>query len=240
MPARSLFAAAVLAAVPVFATVPVLAAAAEPVRDPSPRVIRVSGEGHVMVRPDVAIVHAGVEATGKDLAPTIADASARMRRVLSALAQAGIPERDVRTTRHDVRVERAFTEGRPAGISGYTVSDEVRVVVRDLAKLSVVLERVVAAGSNTLRALSFEKDDPGPEKREALARAVADARAKADAIAKAGGVALAEAIEIAEAGVPPIVPLQRGATLAMHAEAAPVSPGQLEIEARVDVTYAVR
>lgn len=237
MPARSPVAvvAALLAAV----SLPLRAAGAEPLAGPLPRLVRVSGEGKVLVRPDVAIVHAGAEAAGKDLAKAVADAAGRMRRIQAALAQAGVPERDVRTTRHDVEVTRAYEQGRPGEITGYTVSDEVRVVVRDLSKLGAILERVVAAGANALRGLSFEKDDPAPERREALARAVADARAKAEAVAKASGVTLGEVVEVSESGAGrPIVPL--GRAMAMRAEEAPVSPGELEISAAVEVTWVIR
>ena len=216
-------------------------AAPPPTPAPASRVLRASGEGRVMVRPDVAVVMVGADASGKDLAKVIDDAASRMRRIQAALLQAGIPERDVRTTRHDVQVERNYDKGARGEIVGYSVSDEVRVVVRDLARLGTVLERVVAAGSNALRGLSFERDDPAPERREALARAVADARAKAEVLAKASGVALGEVLEIAEGGARPIVPLQRGvATMAMKAEAVPVSPGELEITAGADVTWAIR
>lgn len=231
LPALPLALAALLAAAP--------AAAGEAVREP-PRVVRVLGEGRVRVQPDVAILFVGAEATGKELAKAVADATDRMRRIQAALAAAGVPERDVRTTRHDVQVQRAYREGREGEITGYAVSDEVRVVVRELSRLPAVLERVVAAGSNALRGLSFEKDDPAPEQREALARAVADARAKAEVLAKAAGVALGEVLELAESGPRAIVPQRGVSAMAMRAEGAPVSPGELEITAAVDATWAIR
>jgi uncharacterized protein len=212
---------------------------AAPGGGPPGRLIRVSGEGRVTVRPDVAVVHAGVQASGQDLSRIRSETSTRMRRVLAALAQAGIPERDVRTTRHDIQLERAHPDGRPGEITGYRVTEEVRVVVRDLARLGAVLERALAAGANTLRDLSFEKDDETDERREALARAVADARGKAEAIAAASGVALGDLLELAESGAAPPIPfVQRG--LAAHAEGAPVSPGELEIVARIDAAWAIR
>jgi uncharacterized protein YggE len=187
----------------------------------------------------VAVVHAGIEVSGKELSAAVAEASAAMRRVLEALEEVGVAARDVRTTRHDVRVQRAWKDGQEGEITGYAVAQEVRVVVRDLARLPAVLDRAVAAGANVLRGLSFEKDDPAPEQREALARAVAQARAKAEAIAKAGGVALGDVVEIAEVGAPPPIPFER-ARAALQADGAPVSPGELEISAQVEVTYAVR
>lgn len=205
------------------------------------RTLRVNGEGRVMVRPDVAIALAGVEATGKTLAPTVAEASAKMRRMLDALAKAGVAEKDVQTTRHDVQVERPWVDGKPREITGYTVVDEVRVTVRDLAKLGQILERVVAAGSNSLRGLTFERDDPAPERQQALARAVVAARGKAEAMAKAAGVALGEVVAIDESGGAPPIPLVKYRAEAMVAsDGAPVTPGELEISASVSVTFAIR
>jgi uncharacterized protein YggE len=205
------------------------------------RVIRVSGDGRVLVSPDVAVVHAGVEATGKTLAPTVADASARMRRVLAALSELGIAEKDVATARHDVQVERPWVDGRPRDITGYTVVDEVRITVRDLAKLGAVLDRVVAAGSNTLRGLTFERADPAPEREKALAQAVAAARGKARAIAEAAGVTLGAVVAVEEATQGPVIPfaVARKAEL-QAADGVPVTPGELEIQASVVATFGIR
>jgi hypothetical protein len=210
-------------------------------RDALPGTIRVVGEGRVRVRPDVGIVHAGVEATGKTLAPTVADASGRMRKVLAAVAELGIPERDVATVRHDIQVERPWVDGRPRDITGYTVVDEVRITVRDLAKLGAVLDRVVAVGSNTVRGISFEKDDPRAEREKALAAAVATARGRAQAIADAAGATLAGIVSIEEATQGPVIPfaVTRKAEL-QAADGVPVSPGELEIRETVVTTVAIR
>jgi uncharacterized protein YggE len=237
MPARSLALAGLLAAV-----LPAATTLAAPYAGAAGRrgVVRVAGVGSVSVRPDVAIVHAGIEVSGEDLSEAVGQASAAMRRVLATLGEAGIPERDVRTTRHDVRVQRAWKDGQEGEITGYTVAEEVRVVVRELAKLSAVLDRAVAAGANVLRGLSFEKDDPTQEQREALGRAVAQARAKAEAIAKASGVTLGDVLEIAEVGAGAPIPFERARVALQAADGAPVSPGELEISARVEATYALR
>jgi uncharacterized protein YggE len=205
------------------------------------RLVRVSGEGRVAVAPDVAYVVAGVETTGKALAPAVADAAARTRRVLDAVAKAGVAERDVQTTRHDVQAERPWVNGRQGDVTGYTVADEVRIKVRDLSKLGVILDRVVAVGSNTVRGLTFERDDPTPARADALARAVVAARVKAEAMAKAAGVTLGEPIALEEAGeARPIPVMQREGVAAARAAAAPVATGTLDVTAEVTVTFALR
>ncbi len=206
----------------------------------APHTIRVRGDAQVAVRPDVAVLFTGIESTGKDLAPVTRDAAAQMRRVLAALAEAGVAGKDVQTTRHDVRVERPWEKGLPGPITGYTVSDEVRVTVRDLPKLGSVIERVAAAGSNSLRSLSFEKDDPTPERARALAQAYASARAKAEALARAAGVALGDVLSVNEAIQGSVLPTFARAPVAMESSAAPVSPGEVQIAGSVEVTFAIR
>ncbi|ACG73033.1 protein of unknown function DUF541 [Anaeromyxobacter sp. K] len=214
-----------------------------PATAPSPRVIAVSGEGHVSVRPDVAVLFAGVTATGKDLRRVTADTDAQLRRILDALARAGVAEKDVQTARHDVSVDRDWNVkgGGPGPITGYTVTDELRVKVRDLAALGTVIERVLAAGTNTLRSLAFEKEDPTPEQARALAAAYATARFKAEAIARAAGVTLGEVLTVSEGGEVRPFPVMRDArVMSMKAEAAPVAAGEVEVAATVSVTFAIR
>jgi hypothetical protein len=220
---------------------------APPVPQPQPaqpafwRTLRASGEGRVTVKPDVARVTTGVQATGKNLASTTADAAARVRRILDELARLGIAEKDLQTTRHDVQVERPWQDGKPGPITGYTVSDEIRVTVRDLAKLPQVLDRVIAVGSNVLQGLSFEKEDPSTAQAEALARAVKAARTKADAMARAAGVTLGDPVVVEEGGhVQPPIPFARAGMMMAKDAGTPVAPGELEVIATADVTFAIK
>lgn len=213
-----------------------------PAREPAPwpRTIRATGDAHVSVRPDVAVVMAGVQVTGKDLKKAAADAAAQTREVLAALRKEGIAEKDVQTTRHDIEVERPWDNGRPGPITGYTVSDELRVMVRDVGKVGAVLDRVVAAGSNVLRGLSFQKDDPAPERARALALAVANARTKAEAMARAAGVQLGEVVAVSESGGPgPVFPME-ARSMAARQQSTPVSPGEVEVAASAEVIFSIR
>jgi uncharacterized protein YggE len=206
-----------------------------------PRALRVTGVGRVSVRPDVAVLQAGVESTGPDLGRVTRDSAAQMRKVMSALTGAGIAEKDIQTTRHDVAVEREWKNGRPGPITGYTVSEEARVTVRDLSRLGPLLERVAAAGANAVRSLSFQKEDPTPERARALAAAYAAAGTKAEALARAAGVTLGEVLWVSEAAQ--TEPLPGRALMVARAapeEGTPVSAGEVEIAATVDVTYALR
>ena len=227
-------------------------AAAQTPRPPPPmtqpaqplRTIRVTGEGKVQVRPDIARVNAGVQVTGKDVKSTTADAEARMRAVLADLAKAGVAEKDIQTSQFQLAAERPWVNGRQGAITGYTATNTARITVRKLADLPQILSRITAVGGNSVDGVSFEREDPGPAQRDALAKAVQAARAKAEALAAAAGVGLGEVLSIDEGGGGRPVPMPMMA-MAMRGKAddgggAPVEPGELEVSTSVELVFGIR
>jgi uncharacterized protein YggE len=207
-----------------------------------PRTIAVSGAGKVSVAPDAASFTVGVEAYAKSVGAATADANARMKAVLDAVAAAGVAAKDVRTTQYDVAIDRPWKDGKQQPVAGYRVTTMADVKVRELARLGKILDAVTAAGSNQLHALRMERLDPRPQQLEALARAYADAREKAKAIAIAAGAELGDFVTVGEEGTSPrpMPGLMRARAASADAAPAPVSEGELEYGARVEVVFAVR
>lgn len=217
------------------------APAQAPVPTAPPRAIHVSGEGRAFAAPDVARVTVGVAARDPtSLGRASAEANARMKKVLAALEKGGVASRDVRTVRYDVEVQRSYEKSSAGSVTGYLVSNQVAVTVRDLPGLGALLDQVVAAGSNAIDGLAFAKEDTSAERARALEGAVADARAKAVVLARAAGVTLGEVLLVAESASGAIPFRQEGFVQARAAGAVPVATGQLEIVATVDVTHAIR
>jgi len=215
-----------------------VAQAPSPVAQNAPRTVHASGEGRVSVAPDIARAAIGVDAQDPSLARANADATARMAKVMATLEKAGIAAKDVRTTRYSVDVQRSFEKSRPGAVIGYRVTNQVLVTVRDLRRLGAVLDQVVAAGANDVGQLSLEKDDTSAERDRALERAMSDAREKASVLAKAAGASLGEALQVTEGGRMGIVPVAMYARTA--ASEVPLSTGELDIVATVEVTFAIR
>ncbi len=208
----------------------------------APRAVLVTGEGRAFAAPDVARVTLGVAARDPaSLAKASAEATARMKRVLAALEKDGVAAKDVRTVRYDVEIQRSYDKSSTGAVTGYLVTNEVAVTVRELSRLGALLDQVVAAGANQVEGLTFEKEDPSAERARALEAAVADARAKAAVLARAAGATLGDVLQVVE-GTPGAIPVRMQGLVDARAArgAVPIAAGQLEIVATVDVAVALR
>jgi uncharacterized protein YggE len=206
---------------------------------PPTRTLHVSGEGRAFAAPDLAVFTSSVTAIDPSLARATRDANERARKVLDALSAAGVAAADRQTVRFDVQIERNMAKPTdPPRITGYRVTNAIAVKVRDLPKLGSVLDRALAAGANEVESLALTRADPSPEEASALAGAVKAARAKAEVMAKAAGLRLGQVLDLSEAvGAPSPVPMR--AALAARADGVPVAEGQIEVEAQVELTFAV-
>lgn len=208
---------------------------------PAPaRTISVTGVGKVRVEPDIARINIGV-----DLArPTVAEASAANKKivdeVIQAIKDAGVAEKDVQTSGFTIYMDR-FGGTTPVDEENvqYRVSNTVAVVVRDLTKVSEVLETAINAGANSIYGVEFAVGDPTEYESEAMAGAVDNANAKAAELAKLTGLTLGKILSVSE-GVS-VNPLLAGTnqSLAFGAGAGPtVQPGVLELTLQLQVVYA--
>ena len=198
--------------------------------------VTVAGSGTVSATPDQAEITIGVVTQASTAAQALAANSQAMERLLQSLGNLGIGPRDIQTTNISVSPQRrAPKEGQPPEITGYEVSNQVRVKVRDLARLGQVLDRQVSQGANLVYGIHFGLQEPAPLLDEARKRAMADARRRADLYAAAEGLKVGRVLSVQEAGVTPPGPAPR---MAMSA-AVPVAPGEQEIQASVTVTFTL-
>ena len=216
----------------------VLGAAPSGAQGEAPSIV-VVGEGAVSAPPDSAQVRAGVVTEATTAAAAVAANNEAMKRVLKALAAAGVPSKDVQTESLSVQPRyRAGSQGRrQSEIVGYEVSNRVRVTIRELDSLGAVLDDLVRQGVNQLHGIQFSVRDPTRLLDEAREQAVADARRKAELYAQAAGARLGRVLRVEEGRVSRPGPI-RVRSLAAEA-AVPVAPGELEFTAQVTVTYAM-
>jgi uncharacterized protein YggE len=120
----------------------------------------------------------------------------------------------------------------------YIVSNMVNVTIRDLDKVSTVLDAVVEAGANNIWGVNFSLEDQTTAQADARAKAIDDAKARAEALAELSGVKLGPVMSISEilsgGSYPVAFAVERAAS-----GGGPISPGELEIGYQVQVSYFI-
>lgn len=207
----------------------------------------VNGAGSMSVPPDIATLMVGVEVERQTLAAAQAEAATRTKAILAALRASGIASADIQTAAFTVRVvrERARDEaavatpanGQRRAITGFQVSNDFRVTVRDLTALGQILDDALAAGANEVRGLEFATVDPTGAVGRARAAAMADARAKADALATAAGMTIGGVRSITETLSP--YPVYATASAGGGEDIMVISIGTEEVQVEVQVVYAL-
>jgi uncharacterized protein YggE len=206
--------------------------------------IWVNGEGKVTAVPDVAILSLGIEAQELTVAEAQAKAAEAMDNVMKALKNAGINEKDIQTQYFNIqKVTRWDNDKQQEIVIGYQVTNTVTAKVRDVTKAGSVIDAVAAAGGDLTRinSIGFTVDDPSPYYEQARVKAVNDAAAKAKKLADTAGVKLGKPTYITESSYIP-GPIYRDVAKAEGTTPSvetPVSPGEMEITANVQIGYTI-
>ena len=209
------------------------------------RTISVTGEATLTAANDTARVGFGVEGRGATRPIALRRSSGNLRKVLTALRQLGVADRDLRT--RGVRVAgRRDRRGRR--LPGYIARGGVSVVVRDVTQTGAVVDAAVAAGAASVNGPRFFIDDPRASLRRALVAAFSDARSKADALAAEAGLTLGQTISIRESTFVPaemVFPgfdddAGSGGGQEQRTRAAPTEPGRTQVSGTVFVVFEAR
>ncbi len=206
--------------------------------------ITVSGQGEIKVRPDKMDVTIGVVTEDKASHAAAASNAQASQRVQEAIRKAGVADKDIRTVNYSVspvygEFRPVVGRQQPPKITGYRVYNQVRVTVRNLAKISDVLDAATAAGSNTIEGIVLGLEDQKAAEGEALEKAVQDARRKADHMVKAGGTAIRGILEMTDnTGYSPRM-LSFSRAEAGAPASTPIAAGELTVTASVTVTYGL-
>jgi len=209
--------------------------------------ISVQGEGKMTAAPDIASLSFGVQ-TGRQ--PT-ADAAMKMltdkmTKVFDAVKQSGVEEKDISTQYLNLNPAYDWQDGRQTE-RGFEATESLTVKVRDLSKISNVLDAAVKAGANQAGGVSFTIDDPKLLEAQAREKAIKDAEGRAEVLAKNLGVTLGALQGFSENGgnVPPIMYMDRAMAVGGMAKGAesvapPIPSGEQEINVSVNLVYRVQ
>lgn len=217
-----------------------LAAAAEP------NTIAVSGMAEQEVAPDMAYIDVGINVRADDAETARtqeAQIASQIRRALLGLA---ITDNDLQNTSYYLYQEYKVDRNGVRTADKYVLDSSIKVTVKDLDKLSQVIDNVVEAGATNISNITYALSTQNIIQRQLLATAVENARDKAAVVANAGsrtlGNMLSADINGFDGGT--IVAygankLRRTTNLAEDGVATKLSPGKIKLNARVQVVFSL-
>lgn len=217
-----------------------LAAAAEP------NTIAVSGMAEQEVAPDMAYIDVGINVRADDAETARtqeAQIASQIRRALLGLA---ITDNDLQNTSYYLYQEYKVDRSGVRTADKYVLDSSIKVTVKDLDKLSQVIDNVVEAGATNISNITYGLSTQNIIQRHLLATAVENARDKAAVVANAGsrtlGNMLSADINSFDGGT--IVAygankLRSTTNLAEDGVATKLSPGKIKLNARVQVVFSL-
>jgi uncharacterized protein YggE len=219
------------------------------------RTVTVTGEAEVRVVPDEVILTLGVETWDKNLARAKGENDRIVGQVLALAGDHGVPAEHVQTdyVSIDPRYRDGYYEERD--FIGYFVRKNVVITLRDLAQFEPLLSDALEAGVNYVHGVEFRTTELRQHRDEARALAIQAAQEKAVALAGALDQNVGQPLTIQElqagwwssynawwgsswgAGMSQNVIQELGG--ASYLADSTVAPGQINVNARVTVTFQV-
>jgi uncharacterized protein YggE len=204
--------------------------------------ISVSGIGQVNSAPDLAYIQLGVEVTGPNVGPAVAQSNQTMQAVMEAIAGMGVAQEDIQTSGFNVWSEQLYDQetGQPTGRFNYHVQNMLNVTVRDVTKVGDVIQAGLDAGANQVINLSFSIEDTTELEKQARQKAVEDARVRAADLAEKLGVTLGEPIAVSEGSGFEVLPARYAAAEGLGGGGGPpISGGQMTVSVQVNMTFNI-
>lgn len=213
--------------------------------DATQRLISVSGEATVSVKPDMATLSLGVETTATTAQEAQRQNSAKMSAVVAALKDTGIAADDIQTSNfslypvYESQYDKSSMDPNPKQVLvGYRCNNTVAAKIRVIARVGTVIDLAVAAGATNVSGISFDIQNPEQYKNEVLASAVKNAKSKAEIMAGAAGVTITgiKAISDGYSAVESVRDVYGYGVKAMDSSTT-IEPGSVTVRGSVRVDY---
>jgi uncharacterized protein YggE len=211
-------------------------------------VIQVSGSGSVTGTPDRVQISFAVETDNPDVKIAQANNALAMNTVVDALAAAGVPNDQMKTT--DYTITPVYQDNNngilSSNVKTYQVTNTLQVTLNDTNMTGQVIDTAVTAGANQVNSIQFMLSDEQAQalRSQALAKAIANARSDADTAAAALNVTITgtQEADISQ-GYTPVVYSNYDAQSFSSTKAAaaptPIQSGDITVSAQVSVTYTI-
>jgi len=202
----------------------------------------VTGDGSVTVTPSYAQIRSGVTTDAKTVKEAANANTKLMSAVMQALLNFGLAQKDIQTSQFSIQPvytsQSKLNGSTESKLSGFRVSNQVRVTVRDISQVAEILDRLITAGATDVGNIVFLVSDSEKALDQARENALADARRKAELYARAAGVRLGRVAWITETSN--YMPVDPTSIFAQRQEKpVPIEPGEQTLRANITVGFDI-
>ncbi len=212
--------------------------------NPAGNGISVSGVGRVTGTPNLLRLQTSVNVVRPSVNDALQEANTTMANVQAKLKADGVAAKDLQTSGLSVQPNYDYSGGT-SKLDGYQVSEQLSVVLRDLAKAGSIISDAAQVGGNELQlgGATLDLDEDDALIAQARQAAFADAKAKAAAYADAAGRSLGAVLSISESTDTTPQPFRyampMAASSAPAAAPAPIEAGSQDVTVTVSAVWAM-
>ena len=163
-----------------------------------PAQITVSGEGKVQVQPDQAFISISVENKGSDATAVKKENDKTVAEVIKAIKDLKLPKEDVQTKRVSLSSPYDYDKKKYS----YVATQTIEILLRDLSKYDMVMEKLVNSGVNTIGSVDFRSSKLAEYQSQARKLAMKEAQLKANDYVSVLGQKVGPAIMISDNSQP--------------------------------------
>ena len=212
------------------------------------RVITISAQGKVTVKPDLLEITASVLTTASTAVDAQTQNTTKMNKVIAFVKSKGVVDADIQTSNYNIYPTYDYTKGNQT-ITGYSANQTITIKVHDFSLSSSLLDGLVSNGVNQIQNVNYTFSDPNALQEQAREQALSSAHDKAQKLAQAAGAQLGGLVTFTEDqnNFPIPYPLNFAAPQSAGIGGGPVAlppvqtePGTQDITAQVTVTYSLK
>lgn len=205
--------------------------------------VTVSGKSEVKVVPDKVSIQAGFVIEGTVVTKITDTLDNRVTALVERLKASGVKETDITTEAYNIQPKYQWKDDRREQ-DGYTGNASVSVKGIDVADANDILKLITEAGTDTVYDISYYSSAYKESYDKAIEQAIKEASTKADKMGKVAGFTVKRVHDIKEGRQNDSMAYVTNAVMedsvAYGAERGSViNPGELSIEAQVEVTYVI-
>ena len=203
--------------------------------------ITITGSASVTLKADYARISVGVSTSAKTVEEATQQNSNTIFAVIEALKTAGVQEDDIATSNYSVHAEYDYSSFGGQKLTGYNVTNQLTVIIRDMEHIGATLDKATAAGANNIYNIEFLSTQADAAQDEATAYAVQDAMRRAKLLADAADLTLGGIVSISDSSSGWVVSTRSYASkLDMAVAGNSILPDDTSVSASVTIVFELK